>query len=104
MALNPFVNVKCPCCGHILEVDVEKERVIAHRKGKHLRDDADAGEDEMDVALRQQKDSIDERDQAFLDAQKRLKNQSQRLDDLFDQARKKTRDGEDDPLPGKLWD
>ena len=111
MPLKPVINVKCPCCKEILEVDVKKERVIAHRKGHHLKDDAGEGEDGLDVAVRQQKEHTSGLDSRFDQAQDKLKNQSSRLDQLFADAKEKAKDMEDEPddpdnpfKGGKIWD
>ena len=111
MPLKPVINVKCPCCHHVLEVDVEKERVVSHRKGAHLRDDRAHGEDELDVAVRQQRESRSRIESEFSKAQENLKNQKQRLDDLFRQAKEKAEREKQDPIDpsdpfqgNKLWD
>jgi hypothetical protein len=108
MVLKPVVNVKCPCCQHVLEVDVEKECVVSWRKGQHLKDDAKEGEDVMDVALRNQRDSKSRIEKEFLSAQENMKNQKQRLDELFKQATQKAKEQKDEPSDpfkgGKIWD
>jgi hypothetical protein len=111
MPLKPVINVKCPCCKEILEIDVEKQRVRAHRKGKHLKDDAEEGEDGLDVALRQQKEHTSSLDSRFNQAQDKLKGQKDRLEQLFSEAKEKAKDMEDEPddpdnpfKGGKIWD
>lgn len=108
MAIKPVINVKCPCCKSVLEVDTAKERVISHRQGRHLKQDAEDGEDMMDVALRNHIESKDRVEDKFLKAQDNLKNQSSRLDELFEEAKDKAKDTEDDPNDpfkgGKIWD
>ncbi|NRA95116.1 MAG: hypothetical protein HRU14_02800 [Planctomycetes bacterium] len=108
MASKPVISVKCPCCKSILEVNTEKERVISHRKGRHLKDDAKEGEDMMDVALRTHIESKDRVEDKFLKAQDNLKNQASRLDELFEDAKDKAKDVKDDPNDpfkgGKIWD
>ena len=111
MPLKPVINVKCPCCKEILEIDVKKERVSSHRKGRHLKDDAQEGEDGLDVALRQRKEHTSSLDARFDSAQDKLKNQSQHLEDLFKDAKKKAKEMKDEPEDesnpfrhGKIWD
>jgi hypothetical protein len=103
--LKPVINVKCPCCHEILEIDVEHERVLAHRKGRHLRDDAAEGEDGLDVAVRQHKETTSTLDDRFRSAQKNLAGQSDRLEAFFKEATDKAKKAKpgDDP-PKKLWD
>ena len=111
MARKAVINVKCPCCKRILEVDVEKERVVAHREGSHLKEDAKDGEDMLDVALRQTKESRDRAEDRFRDAKERLSNQEDRLEKLFEDAQRKAKEeGPDEAEPGnpfsggKIWD
>jgi hypothetical protein len=96
MSLKPFVNVKCPCCGEILEIDVAKERVSAHRKGAHLDADRKKGEDVLDVALRVQKAAAERVKDEFTAATEKMKKGAGELDRLFKEAQKKVREkGED---------
>ena len=112
MAAKPVISVKCPCCKSILEVDTEKRRVLAHRKGRHLSDDAGEGEDGMDVAVRNHMETKAKIDDKFAAATDGMKNQSARLDELFDEAAKKAKDMKDEdddpsnPFGGgrKIWD
>ena len=111
MPLKPVINVKCPCCKEILEIDVEKQRVLAHRKGRHLKDDAKEGEDGLDVAVRQQEESTAALDSRFAKAQDKLKNQAERLEKLFGEAKEKAKEMKDEPEDpdnpfkrGKIWD
>lgn len=108
MPSKAVISVKCPCCKSILEVQVEQERVLSHRAGRHLKQDAGDGEDMMDVALRDQADSADRIEDKFLKAQDKLRNQEDRLDQMFKDAADKAKDMEDDPNDpfkgGKLWD
>lgn len=111
MALKPVVNVKCPCCGSVLEVNVEQERVTAHRRGRHLKQDARGGEDSLDVAVRQHEESRAKLDQQFSKAHDKLRSQEQRLEDLFREASRKAREHEEEPEDpdnpfrgGKVWD
>jgi hypothetical protein len=98
MPLKPVVNVKCPCCHEVLEIDVAKERVVAHRKGKHLLEDRKAGEDALSVALRNQKSVTDRALDDFEAAAARLKKGTD-ADRIFDEARKKALASEDDVEP-----
>lgn len=111
MGFKPVINVKCPCCHHVLEIDVQQEKVISHRKGLHLKDDAKEGEDTMDVALRAQRETRSKVESEFLGAQENLRGQSQRLDDFFKKATEKAKQEKPDPAdkdnpfrPGKNWD
>ena len=108
MATKPVISVKCPCCSSVLEVNTEKERVISYRKGRHLKEDAKDGEDMMDVALRNHVESKDRDADKFIKAQDNLKNERSRLDELFEQAKDKAKDVDDDPNDpfkgGKIWD
>lgn len=112
MAQKSVINVKCPCCKHVLEIDVEKERVVAHRKGPHLKEDAQDGEDAMDVAVRAHQEAKTRVEDEFAAAEARMKNQGDQLDQLFKQAQEKAKnadpeeDDPDNPFAGgkKLWD
>lgn len=108
MPLKSIVNVKCPCCSSVLEVDVTLERVVAWRRGSHLKDDARAGEDGLDVAMRNQRDTKHRAESDFLAAQDQLKHQSEHLEDLFRKAKEKAKDEKDDPSDPfkgkKIWD
>ena len=109
MSRKAVINVKCPCCSSILEVDVESERVLSKRKGRHLRHDARKGEDAMDVAFRQQAEKKAGAEDRFRDARARLEGQQERLDSLFRDATKKAKkdeeEGIEDPLGRKkIWD
>ncbi len=108
MPPKTVISVKCPCCKSILEIKVEKERVISHREGRHLKHDAGEGEDMMDVALRDQADSAGRIEDKFLKAQDNLRTQDDRLDQMFKDAKEKAKDMEDDPNDpfkgGKIWD
>jgi hypothetical protein len=98
------ISVKCPGCGEVLEIDVAREKVTAHRKGPHLLADRKEGEDILDVAMRNVRTAKDRIQSEFQAAQEKLKNQSQHLDKLFRDAQKKVREtppGEDDPAPPK---
>ena len=57
MAHKEVISVKCPGCGEVLEIDVAREKVMAHRKGPHLLADRKEGEDSLDVAMRNVRDS-----------------------------------------------
>ena len=92
MARKDVINVKCPCCGEVLEIDVLKERVTAHRKGLHLQADRKEGEDVLDVATRNVQVAKERINTEFQAAQERLRNQSKHLDDLFREAQKKVRE------------
>jgi len=108
MPQKEIISVRCPCCKHLLEVDVEAEKVLAFRKGRHLTHDAREGEDPLDVAMRQKKEHDLEREKLFGSARERLKDQEQRLDSLFEEARDKARQEEDEgerpPRHGPYWD
>ena len=110
MAQEPVINVKCPCCQAVLEIHVETERVLSHRKGLHLRDDASPGEDGFDVAFRQDQDAKRRLASRFDEAQKNLAGQKDRLDQLFREAQKKVADEKEPPADGnplrrgKIWD
>ena len=111
MPLKPVINVKCPCCKEILEIDVEQERVRSHRKGRHLKEDRKAGEDGMDVALRQVHERRSALAQRFDKAREGLTKEQERLDRLFREAQEKARRGDDEPedpenpfRSGKIWD
>jgi len=111
MPAKPVISVKCPCCKMILEVDTRKERVSSFRKGRHLTDDAQEGEDSMDVAVRDHQDRQGRIEDDFLKAQTGLANQADRLNDLFEQAKDQVRDDDpeddpDNPFAGgkKVWD
>ncbi len=107
MTLKPVINVKCPCCGEVLEIDVAKERVIAHRKGLHLDADRRTGEDVLDVAIRNSHAAEERIKAEFLAAEHKVKNQSEHLDKLFRDAQKKARETPPDPNeppPGPRWD
>lgn len=107
MNLKPVVSVKCPCCGEVLEIDVAKERVVAHRKGLHLDADRKAGEDTLSVALRNQKAVADRAADDFAAAAKKLAKGSSELDRMFDEAQKKVKklgDGFDDKSIRPQWD
>ena len=110
MSLKPVINVKCPCCKRILEVNVEEERVVAHRKGAHLKEDAHEGEDTLDVALRQTRERHDEAEDQFLKAQDSVKHSAEHLEDLFKDAKKRATEQQEDDDPdnpfssGKVWD
>jgi hypothetical protein len=96
------INVKCPGCGEVLEIDVLRERVTAHRKGPHLHADRKEGEDILDVAMRNVRTAKDRIQSEFHAAQERLKNQSEHLDKLFREAQKKVREdppASDEPHP-----
>ena len=102
MAAKEVISVKCPGCGEILEIDVLREKVLAHRKGPHLLADKKAGVDSLDVAIRNVRDSKGRILNEFEAAQEKLKNQSKHLDDLFREAQKKVRETppkEDDKQP-----
>jgi hypothetical protein len=102
--LKPVISVKCPGCGEVLEIDVAREKVTAHRKGPHLLADRKEGEDVLDVAMRNVRTSKDRIRSEFEAAQEKLRNQSEHLDKLFRDAQKKVREtpaGEDEPAPGK---
>ena len=109
MAAKPVINVKCPCCHSVLEINTEKERVISHRKGRHLMDDAADGEDMMDVAVRNHQESKTRIEDKFAAAQDNVKNSESRLDELFNEAKEKAKyieeDDPDNPFKsGKIWD
>lgn len=102
--LKPVISVKCPGCGEVLEIDVAREKVTAHRKGPHLMADRKEGEDILDVAMRNVRTAKDRIRSEFEAAQEKLKNQSERLDKLFRDAQRKVRDnpaGEEEPEPRK---
>ncbi len=96
MSLKPIVNVKCPCCREVLEIDVAKERVIAHRKGPHLDADAKAGEDPLSVAVRNQKSSAERVEDEFSAVVQKVKKGQNELDRLFQDAKKKVKKAGDD--------
>jgi hypothetical protein len=102
-----IINVRCPCCQHVLEIHVEEERVLSFRKGLHLKEDRGVGEDSLGAAVRNKKDADKRADDAFTAAQKDLKNSSKRLDDLFQQAKDKAAKEKPKPDPlggGHRWD
>lgn len=108
---NPrVINVKCPCCHEILEIDVQAQRVTAHRKGRHLSDDREGEEDPMEVALRQQREAKERAAKQFDSAHKGMATESERLDQLFKDAQRKVHeegdeDEDDNPFgSGKIWD
>jgi hypothetical protein len=92
VALKEVISVKCPGCGEVLEIDVAKERVTAHRKGPHLLADRREGEDVLDVAMRNVRSAKDRIQSEFQAAQEKLRNQSEHLDKLFRDAQKKVRE------------
>ncbi len=108
MNSKPIIDVKCPCCGHILEVSVERERVLSYRKGAHLKDDRRAGEDDMDVAMRNKHEADERVKDEFSKAQDNVRTQSDRIDELFREAQKKAAEQKDDPRDPfggrKIWD
>ncbi len=107
MSHKPVISVKCPCCGEVLEVDVAKERVLSHRRGPHLADDRRAGEDVLDVAIRNARAAEERLKTEFLAAQDKVRNQSDHLDKLFREAQKKVREtppDPNDPGHGPKWD
>jgi hypothetical protein len=111
MAGKPVISIKCPCCRSVLEVDTEAARVIAHRKGAHLKEDAKKGEDELAVALRNHEENRSKVEDQFRLAEDNVRNQASRLDALFDEARKKAARSKEDEDPDnpfatgkKVWD
>lgn len=87
--------MKCPGCGEVLEVDVARGKVLSHKKGQHPLADRKEGEDGLDAAMRHVKSSKDRIQSEFEQAQDQLRNQSQRLDQLFREAQKKAREDHD---------
>ncbi|HMS17642.1 MAG TPA: hypothetical protein PKA37_12435, partial [Planctomycetota bacterium] len=86
MSLKPVINVKCPCCNRVLEIDVESQRVMSHREGPHLILDAKDGEDPLAVAKRAAEEQRKKAADRFARAQGDLKKTSDRLDALFRDA------------------
>jgi hypothetical protein len=91
MDLPRIIDVRCPCCHHVLEIEVESERVLAWRKGPSLREDRKAGEDELDVAVRNRKEAERRAMDAFQAAREALRSDKDRLDQLFREAQEKAR-------------
>jgi hypothetical protein len=101
VAYKEVISVKCPGCGEVLEIDVAREKVVAHRKGPHLLADRKEGEDSLDVAMRNVRSAKDRIQNEFQAAQEKLRNQSEHLDKLFREAQKKVRETppEEDEAP-----
>lgn len=96
MAGKSIIHVKCPCCHRVLEIDVDRERVLAHREGPHLIRDRREGEDTLDVARRVAEERKKAAEDRFSRARDDVKHAADRLDELFRSARERANreDGE----------
>ncbi len=86
------LSVRCPCCSEILEVDPKDGRVIRHHKAGSPA--PGRGEDPLSAALRATEERRARAASDFDVAADRVKNQQERLDSLFDAAKRMAkRDG-----------
>jgi hypothetical protein len=116
MTLKPVVNVPCPCCGEILEIDVAQERVRAHRKAPGASApsstaspaaEARTAADPLVAAVRGQKTAAERAADDFAAATRKVKRGDSELDRLFRDAKKKVKqagDTFDDSGIGPKWD
>jgi hypothetical protein len=87
--MKPFIRVKCTCCGHVLEIDVARSRVISDNGRAVLPAAGKEGAPAFDAVLDDFKQQERERSSKFDEATERLKHSKARLDNLFDEVVKK---------------
>ncbi|MEZ5307551.1 MAG: hypothetical protein R2684_10445 [Pyrinomonadaceae bacterium] len=93
--MSEHLQVTCPCCETILDVDVETGAVISHQeKAKPLSSFEDL-KDEMT-----RKSEL--RDQLFAQEQKTQKDRSRILEEKFQEALKKAEGAPDEPFKNPL--
>ncbi|MBI5850189.1 MAG: hypothetical protein HZB39_04010 [Planctomycetes bacterium] len=81
------ITVPCPCCGRFLEIDTRTGKVRA-QPGK------DSG---LDALLQKQKQESDRLTDLFDGARGAERERDSELDDLFKQAKEKSKDDRDKP-------
>ena len=82
-----LIQVRCPCCGRSLEVDTRTGKARAHDQGK-------AG---LDALLDKQKSESERLGELFDGARGAERERSSELDDLFRDAKRKSKDDKDKP-------
>lgn len=106
--MKAIINVTCPECGGILEIDVSRQKVLSHKlkiDSENPQKDKAALFDEVVDRVKRKKD---EGDRLFDQLKKEVEDSEKRLDELFGEVKKKIAETKDDPDaqdPRKLfWD
>lgn len=92
------IEIKCPCCGTEILVDVATRKVIRHSGEKKPEETLD---DMLDKEKSREKDPDKKLDAVFGEMKKRKTE----LEDLFNEAKKKAEENPTDPKPDPFrWD
>lgn len=92
------VELKCPCCGVEILLDVATGKIIRHGGQKKPSETLD---DVLTKEKARSKDPDKKIDAAF----EKLKQRKEELDQAFDEAKKKAAEEKDEPKPDPFrWD
>jgi hypothetical protein len=87
--MKAIITVTCPDCKGVLEIDVAREKIVAHRKRIDVEDKtADKGALFDDVVNRVRNRET-EAEAKFREAQETVRDSKKRLDHLFGEMKKK---------------
>lgn len=107
--MKEFITVQCPGCKGTLEIDVSRQKVVAHKRFLDTENpEKDNGEIFEDVVHRV-KARESETEAKFLEAKKNVADNKKRLDALFGEVQKKIEEEkgkpfQKDPTKDIFWD
>jgi len=95
-------RVKCPCCDALLTIDPRTRKVVGHL----IQEDAKKSPEERMGSIVDHLKKVDaERGERMEAAKRREAERKKHLEGLFDDARKKAEEADDDGKPvGPVWD
>ncbi len=100
------VAVTCPCCSSRLVIDVRTQTVLSHRRAEQLDEAGKPRVDEGDWnnALDRVRERSDDAPSKLDAALERERGRARNLDDLFERAREKLSEPDDDEPPSGARD
>lgn len=109
--MKAIITVVCPDCKGVLEIDVARERVVAHRKRIDIEDQTQDKGALFDDVVHRVRHRETEAEAKFREAQEAVQNSKKRLDQLFGEMKKKVAEEKEkgpptgpDPSRPEFWD
>ncbi len=93
-------RVKCPVCNGILTIDPRTRKVVSHLTAEQAAQKPDERFESLVDKVREAKAGQETR---LNEARKRELERAKHLDSLFDEARKKASESDDDAPRGPAW-
>ena len=98
MTTRKDLEIKCPCCGVEMLIDVNTTKILRHSKEKKPTES-------LDDVLKKEKERDKDPDKKIESVMGKMKERKNNLDKVFDEAKKKAEEDPSDPTPDPFrWD